>query len=102
MHPAIAQHRTGIAAICQRFRVSRLEVFGSAARADDFNQATSDVDFLIEFADGAAPSLQDFFGDKTALEHLLGRTVDLTEPGAVRNPYVLASINRNREAVYAA
>jgi len=26
----------------------------------------------------------------------------LIEPGAVSNPYVLASINRNREAVYAA
>ena len=48
------------------------------------------------------PGLQDFFGAKTALEHLLGSTVDLIEPGAVRNPYVLASINRNREAVYAA
>ncbi len=102
MHPAIAQHRSGIAAICQRFHVSRLEVFGSAARADDFNPVNSDVDFLIEFAEDATPSLQNFFGTKTALEHLLGRAVDLVEHGAVRNPYVLASINRNREAVYAA
>ena len=102
MHPAIAQHRTGIATICQRFRVSRLDVFGLAARADDFNPATSDVDFLIEFAEGATPGLQAFFGAKTALEQLLGRAVDLIEPDAVRNPYVLASINRNREAVYAA
>ena len=102
MHPAIAQHRTSIATICQRFHVSRLEVFGSAARADDFNPATSDVDFLIQFAADTTTSLQDFFGTKTALENLLGRAVDLVEPGAVRNPYVLASINRNREAVYAA
>lgn len=102
MHPAIAQHRRGIATICQRFHVSRLDVFGSAARADDFNAASSDVDFLIEFAEDSTPGLQDFFGAKTALEQLLGRTVDLVEPGAVRNPYVLASINRHREAVYAA
>ena len=102
MHPAIAQHRHGIAVICQRFHVRRLQVFGSAARADDFNPVTSDVDFLIEFAEGATPGLKDFFGAKTALEHLLGRSVDLVEPGAVRNPYVLASINRHREAVYAA
>ena len=80
MHPAIAQHRSGISAICQHFRISWLDVFGSAARADDFNPASSDAD----------------------LEQLLGRGVDLVEPGAVRNPYVLASINRNREAVYAA
>ena len=102
MYPAIAQHRSGISAICQRYRISRLEVFGSAARADDFNPASSDADFLVEFAPDALPSLKEFFGAKADLEQLLGRAVDLVEPGAVRNPYVLASINRNREAVYAA
>ena len=102
MHPAIALHRTGISAICQRYRISRLDVFGSAARADDFNPASSDVDFLVEFAPGMHPGLETFFGAKDDLEKLLGRSVDLVEAGAVRNPYVLASINRNREAVYAA
>ena len=102
MHPVIAQHRSGISAICQHYRISRLDVFGSAARADDFNPASSDADFLVEFAPDAHPGLDAFFGAKTALEQLLGRSVDLVEPGAVRNPYVLASINRNRESVYAA
>ncbi len=102
MHPAIAQHRSGIFAICQRYRIRRLEVFGSAARGDDFNPTSSDADFLVEFASGAQPGLNSFFGAKADLEKLLGRGVDLVEPGAVRNPYVLASINRNREAVYAA
>lgn len=102
MHPAIAQHRSGISAICQRYRIQRLKVFGSAARADDFNPASSDADFLVEFAADAQPDLAAFFGAKADLEQLLGRGVDLVEPGAVRNPYVLASINRSREAVYAA
>ena len=102
MHPAIAQYRASIAAICQRYRIRRLEVFGSAARGDDFNPASSDADFLVEFASDAAPGLNSFFGAKADLEQLLGRGIDLVEPGAVRNPYVLASINRNREAVYAA
>ena len=56
----------------------------------------------MEFAPDALPSLEAFFGAKADLEQLLGRGVDLVEPGAVRNPFVLASINRNREAVYAA
>ena len=64
MHPAIAQHRTGIATICQRFHVSRLEVFGSAARADDFNPTTSDVDFLIEFAEDARQACETFLMPK--------------------------------------
>ena len=102
MHSAIAQHRLGISAICQRYRISRLEVFGSAARSVDFNPDSSDADFLVEFAPDAQPGLDVFFGAKAALEQLLGRNVDLVESGAVRNPYVLASINRNREAVYAA
>lgn len=102
MHSAIAQHRSGISAICQHYHISRLEVFGSAARAVDFDPATSDVDFLVEFAPDAQPGLATFFGAKAALEQLLGRGVDLVESGALRNPYVIASINRNREAVYAA
>lgn len=102
MHPFIAQHRAGISAICQRYFISRLEVFGSAARAEDFSLASSDADFLVEFAPNAHTGLAEFFGAKTELEQLLGRGVDLIEPGAVRNPYLLASINRHRELVYAA
>jgi uncharacterized protein len=79
-----------------------LEVFGSAARADDFNPASSDADFLVEFAPDAQPRLNAFFGAKADLEKLLGCGVDLVETGAVRNPYILASMNRNREAVYEA
>lgn len=102
MHSAIAQHQAGISAICQRYSISRLDVFGSAARADDFNPTSSDADFLVEFAPDARPGLAAFFGAKADLELLLGRGVDLIESGAVRNPYVLANINRHREAVYAA
>lgn len=102
MHPAIARHRAGISVICQRYRIRRLDVFGSAARADDFDATHSDADFLVEFAPGTAVGLDTFFGAKADLEELLGRGVDLVEPGAIRNPFVLASINRSRESVYAA
>ena len=77
-------------------------MFGSAARASDFDPAHSDADFLVEFAQGIEPGLHTIFGAKADLEALLGRSVDLVELGALRNPYVLASINRHREAVYSA
>ena len=102
MHPEIEQHRSGISAICKRYQIQRLEVFGSAARAEDFDPATSDADFLVEFASGVQPDLRAIYGAKAELEALLGREVDLIEPGAVRNPYVLASINQSREPLYAA
>ena len=100
MHPAIAQHRSGISVICQRYRIQRLEVFGSAARASDFDPARSDADFLVEFSPSVEPGLQSIFGAKADLEALLGRGVDLVELGAVRNPYVLASINWHREIIF--
>jgi predicted nucleotidyltransferase len=36
--------------------VQRLEVFGSAARGDDFNETYSDIDFLVEIQ-ADAPAL---------------------------------------------
>ncbi len=102
MHVLIEQHRDRIADICGRCAVRRLEVFGSAARGSDFNPETSDVDFLVEFVPGnGMPPLEQYFGLADALEQALGRPVDLVEPGAIRNPYVRASIDRAREVVYA-
>jgi uncharacterized protein len=102
MHSAIAQHTNAITSICQRFHIKRLDVFGSAARANDFIPDTSDADFLVEFAADAQPGLQNFFDAKAALETVLGREVDLIESGSIKNPFVLASINAHKESVYAA
>lgn len=102
MHPAIEQHRQQIAAICRRFAVRRLEVFGSAARGTDFDPAVSDADFLVEFEPGTGMGpLDQYFGLAEALEQALGRKVDLLEPRAIQNPYLSASIDRAREIVYA-
>ena len=103
MHPMIQEKREDIVALCQRYHVRNLEVFGSAARGDDFDEARSDADFLVEFEPhGNLSPLEEFFGFQADLSRLLDRAVDLVEARAVRNPYVLASINRTREVVYAA
>lgn len=103
MHPLIQQNQTAIADLCKRYRVKRLEVFGSAARGIDFDWDHSDADFLVEFAESSqSPSLQVFFALRHELEQLIGRHVDLAESTALRNPYLLSSIEQNRELVYAA
>ena len=103
MHPLIAEKRADIAALCRRYRVRHLEIFGSAARGDGFDPAASDTDFLVEFEPGSVvPPLDEFFGFRADLSRLLERPVDLVEAGAIRNPYVLASINRTKQVVYAA
>ncbi len=99
----IAEHRGEIAILCRRFHVRRLDLFGSAAR-DDFDPVASDFDFLVEF-DRDHPdalSFQTYLGLKEGLEALFGRPVDLVEPGAIRNPYLMESIQRSREPVFEA
>ena len=99
----VATHRDEIAALCRRFHVRRLELFGSAARGADFDPATSDVDFLVEFdPTHRLHAFDDYFGVKEGLEALLGRRVDLVVEKAVRNPYFRATIDRTRQPVYAA
>lgn len=103
MHPLIQEKRADIAALCRRYGVRHLEVFGSAARGGDFDPVRSDADFLVEFKPQSdMPPLEEFFGFQADLSRLLERPVDLVEARAVRNPYVLANINRTRELVYAA
>ena len=99
----VASRRTELEALCRRFHVRRLDLFGSAVRGD-FEAARSDLDFLVEF-DRAAPealSLKTYLGLKDSLEALFGRAVDLVESGAVRNPYLKASIEQARERIFEA
>jgi predicted nucleotidyltransferase len=102
MLDCIRQHRTELSSICRHYHVRRLELFGSAARAD-FDPSSSDLDFLVEFApDHPLGGLEAYFGLKEALEKLLARQIDLIAEGAVKNPYVRQSIDGSRETVYAA
>jgi predicted nucleotidyltransferase len=98
----IESHREELQALCRRFHVRRLDLFGSAARGD-FNPEHSDFDFIVEF-DRSPPQhpFDSYFGLKEGLEALFDRKVDLVELGAVRNPYLKASILQSRENVYAA
>lgn len=102
MHSLSEQRPADIARLCQRRGIRRLEVFGSAARGTDFDPATSDADFLVEFDAAAKNGLDGYYALKADLEALLGRKVDLVEPAALRNPDVLRGVNSARELVYAA
>lgn len=103
MHLMIDRHRAEIALLCRRFGVTRLELFGSAARGADFDPDASDADFLVEFNRATdLSSLDRYFGFTEALEQVLGRPVDLVEPSAVKNPFLRAAIERSKELIYAA
>ncbi len=63
MPELIERNRDRIAELCRRHGVRRIDLFGSAARGDDFDPATSDVDLMYEFDPADRASLADrFFG----------------------------------------
>ena len=97
----IEQHRPEVAALCNRYGVQSLEVFGSAANGA-FDPARSDIDFLVEFDQDHAGSLfHRYFGLQEALEQLFGRKIDLVTASALKNPHFIAAVNQSRQSVYA-
>lgn len=100
MHPIIEQHREELEAACRKYGVTRLEVFGSAAR-DDFDEERSDLDFIVEFQrPGPMNASAQYFGFLFAMEDLFHRGVDLVELDGVTNPYLRKAINKDRMLIY--
>lgn len=100
----IARHRSEIAALCRRFGVRRLDVFGSGARGTDFAPERSDLDFLVEFG-AQDQDLARFADFKEALEALLARRIDLVDRKAIvdsRNYIRRRHILTGAESLYAA
>ena len=87
-----------LAAICRRYRIRELSVFGSAARGG--MRPDSDIDILVEFEPGAHPGLG-FFQLEEQLSELLGRRVDLGLKSLLK-PLVRATALRDAVVLYAA
>src|ERR1700758_3623052 len=103
MQADIGEKREALAAVCRRYGVARLEVFGSAARGAGFDPNRSGADFLVTFEPAARNDLAAFADLKDALERLLGRPVDLVEREAVeasRNFIRRRAILNEAETVY--
>ena len=102
MIPLIDQHLKELEVLCERYRVRRLELFGSAA-TDRFCTQTSDLDFLVEFhALRPGQHADAYFGLLHELETLFGCPVDLVMTGAIQNRYFLEAIATTRTLLYAA
>ena len=101
MHHSLSQKQSEVATLCRSANVRRLDVFGSAVRAD-FDSASSDLDFLVEFEEATPVAYaQAFFTLKSGLEALFSRPVDLLTSSNLANPFLRSRINAEREAVYA-
>jgi uncharacterized protein len=82
-----------------KHHVGKLFVFGSIVR--DSLKPESDVDFLVSFKQIRLEEYADnYFEFKFSLEDLFEGEIDLLEEKAITNPYLLKSINSEKQLVY--
>jgi hypothetical protein len=87
-------------ALCRRFGVRRLDLFGSAATGR-FDPARSDLDFLVDFEKPPSGGFSsDYFKLLHELEILFQRKVDLLKESALVNPYLRRQIESEKRRLY--
>jgi uncharacterized protein len=86
--------------LIKKYDLAEVSVFGSALR-EDFT-SSSDLDLLIVFNNSKAKSLFDIIDLKNELEELVGRSVDIVEKEALKNPYRREEILKTAKVIYAA
>ena len=90
-----------LAEYCRANGIARLDLFGSALRADFGPE--SDIDLLVEFEPDRALGILDIVRIEQEFSEIFGRKVDLVERPAVersRNYIRRAAILKSAETIY--
>ena len=95
----VEEKREEIAALCRMYGVKRLEIFGSAATGD-FDSASSDLDFIVDFLDYDSGIAKRFVRFADAIEALFGRSADFLFNQRIKNPYLREAVEESRELIY--
>lgn len=97
---ALLLNPDAVAQAVSAYPVTRLRVFGSAL-TDRFKPDSSDIDFLVDFAEDVDDPFDSYFGLKEDLEALFGRPVDLVMTSAIRNPHFRSAVEQQAREIYA-
>jgi len=90
-----------VAALCRRYGVQKLSLFGSAARGELTPE--SDVDLMVEFAPASKVSLWDMPKLQAEFSALFGRRrVELVPPDVMQNPFRRKTILADLRVLYEA
>lgn len=88
-----------IVALCKKYKVNKLFVFGSIL-TDHFNE-DSDVDLVVSFNKAEISDyFNNYFDFKYSLEELFGRDVDLLEEQTIKNPYLKKNVDATKALIY--
>ena len=97
--PHITVPDAEVAAICKRYHVRELSVFGSAARGD--MTPDSDVDLLVDFEPEAPIGLLELSAIMREFSALLGRRADIAIKRALK-PRIRSEVLAEARVLYAA
>ena len=92
-----------IIALCKKYRVARLWVFGSI-HTPRFNN-DSDVDFLVDFDERNIDLLDYgdiFFSFIHEIEAVVGRRVDMVVNKSIKNRFFRAEVDETRKLLWSA
>ncbi len=95
----IEDNREAIVALCERFGIRRLSLFGSAAKGT-FDPATSDLDFLVDLGEYDPGVARRYLGLIFALEQLFDRHVDVVTERAVKDPDFRRELDATARVIY--
>lgn len=85
--------------LCVSHRVGQLFLFGSAI-TDHFKES-SDLDFLVQFSQvDLLEHFDNYMDFKEQLEVLFGRSIDLIENQAIKNPVFRKVVDREKKLIY--
>ncbi|WOK07415.1 nucleotidyltransferase domain-containing protein [Imperialibacter roseus] len=98
----ITEHnKRELQALCEKYDVKTMHVFGSACTSK-FNES-SDVDILISFKEISFEKYTDnYFDLHRQLEKLFDRKVDLITENSLSNPFFIESVQETKQLIYAA
>lgn len=99
----IENNKKELQEICKRHHVSRLFLFGSAAKGN-FDPVKSDLDMAVEFTDDIEPVdyAKNYFSLLEALENLFDKKVELLSLKALKNVIMIEEIENSKVQLYAA
>lgn len=89
-----------IIALCKKYKVKSLYVFGSIL-TPRFNDK-SDVDFSATFHHDSDPLVagENFMNFYMELESLMGRKIDLIDEDFIRNKYFREELDETKQLIY--
>ena len=97
--PLVAGKQVEIVALCERYGVVRLELFGSAAKGT-FDAATSDLDVVVDLGVYGPDVAKRHLRFAESLEALFGRPVDLLTVPSIRSQYFITELDTTRQVLY--